>query len=180
VSSPRNRYFFRYGQDGIRAGRAESAKSGFTILEVCVVLFIVAVLFIAAVPPAARLLDEEKLHRPIRELQSFARIARRNAILENRPYEVLLLNDTYLVRPVDAKNGSEKPIQSYDLPPDVTFAIKRLGDSDFLKQTDARWYFSSNGLCEPMDFLFRRNGDWVRFQVDPLTATFQNQQSFIH
>jgi prepilin-type N-terminal cleavage/methylation domain-containing protein len=91
VSSPRNRYFFRYGQDGIRAGRAESAKSGFTILEVCVVLFIVAVLFIAAVPPAARLLDEEKLHRPIRELQSFARTARRNAILENRPYEVLLL-----------------------------------------------------------------------------------------
>jgi hypothetical protein len=132
-----------------------------------------------AVPPASRLLDEEKLHRPIRELQSFARIARRNAMLENRPYEVLLLNDSYLILPVDEKNGSAKPTQIYELPSDVTFEIKRLGDRDFLKQTDARWYFSSNGLCEPMDFLFQRNGDWVKFQVDPLTATFQNQQSLI-
>jgi len=39
---------------------------GFTILEVCVVLFIVAVIFVVAVPPAAHLLDEEKLQRPIR------------------------------------------------------------------------------------------------------------------
>jgi prepilin-type N-terminal cleavage/methylation domain-containing protein len=39
---------------------------GFTILEVCVVLFIVAVIFVVAVPPAAHLLDEEKLQKPIR------------------------------------------------------------------------------------------------------------------
>ena len=99
--------------------------------------------------------------------------------MENRPYEVLLLNDSYLVRPVDEKNASGIATQIYELPSDVTFEIKRLGDRDFLKQTDARWYFSSNGLCEPMDFLFQRNGDWVKFQVDPLTATFQNQQSLI-
>jgi type II secretory pathway pseudopilin PulG len=179
VSSPRYKSFVRCHQTGLRTGRIQKAKSGFTILEVCVVLFIVAVLFIAGVPPAARLLDEEKLHRPIRELQSFARTARRDAILENRPYEVLLLNDSYLLRPVDEKNDSARPTRIYDLPPGVTFAIKRLGDRDFLKQTDARWYFSSNGLCEPMDFLFQRNDDWVKFQVDPLTATFQNQHSFM-
>jgi type II secretory pathway pseudopilin PulG len=164
---------------GFLFSNARVRERGFTILEVCVVLFIVAVIFIVAVPPAAHLLDEEKLQGPIRELQTFARTARRNAIMEDRTYEVLLLNDSYLLRPVDnGKDSGRRPI-TYDLPADVTFAIKRLGDREFLKQTDASWLFSPNGLCEPMKFLFQRNGDWVRFRVDPLTGTLQNEESFI-
>ena len=152
---------------------------GFTILEVCVVLFIVAVMFSVAVPTASHLLDEERLRGPIRELQTFARTARRDAIMENRPYEVLLLNDSYLLRPVgDSKVSGRKPI-TYGLPDGVTFEIKRLGDRDFRKQTDASWFFASNGLCEPMNFLFQRKSDWVRFRVDPLTGTIQNEESFI-
>jgi type II secretion system protein H len=159
------------------------AQHGFTLLEVCVVLFIVAVLFVVAVPPAAHLMDEEKLQGPIRELQKFARTARRNAMMENRAYEVLLLNGSYVLRAVDKKKDTNKDTnnteQTYDLPDDVTFAIKRLGDREFLKQTDATWLFAPNGICEPMNFVFQRKGDWVRFQVDPLTATFQNKESSI-
>lgn len=152
---------------------------GFTLLEVCVVLFIVAVLFVVTVPPAAHLLDEEKLQKPIRELQNFARTARRNAMMENRTYEVLLLSESYLLRPVDEKKGANQMEQTYNLPSDVTFAIKRLGDRGFLKQTDGTWLFAPNGICEPMNFLFQRKEDWVRFQVDPLTATIQNEESSI-
>jgi prepilin-type N-terminal cleavage/methylation domain-containing protein len=152
---------------------------GFTILEVCVVLFIVAVIFVVAVPPASHLVDEEKLQGPIRELQTFARTARRDAIMENRSYEVLLLNDSYLLRPVNASKDTGRPPVTYGLPTDVTFAIKRLGDREFLKQTDASWVFSPNGLCEPMTFLFQRNDDWVRCRVDPLTGTIQNEGSYI-
>ncbi len=159
--------------------RFHCATYGFTLLEVCVVLFIVAVLFVVTVPPAAHLLDEEKLQKPIRELQSFARTARRNAMMENRTYEVLLLSESYLLRPVDEKKGANQMEQTYDLPSDVTFAIKRLGARGFLKQTDGTWLFAPNGICEPMNFIFQRKGDWVRFQVDPLTATIQNEESSI-
>ena len=159
--------------------RARSRWPGFTILEVCVVLFIIAVMFSVAVPTASHLLDEEKLQGPIRELQTFARPARRNAMMEDRPYVVLLLNDSYLLRPVDtSKDSGRKPI-TYALPPGVTFAIERVGDKAFAKQTDANWYFSPNGLCEPIRFLFQRNGDWVRFRVDPLTGTIQDEESLI-
>jgi type II secretory pathway pseudopilin PulG len=151
---------------------------GFTILEVCVVLFIIAVMFAVAVPTASHLLDEEKLEGPIRELQTFARTARRDAMMENRPYVVLLLNASYVLQPVDvSKDSGRKPL-TYALPADVTFAIKRLGDRDYAKQTDASWFFSPNGLCEPMRFLFQRKSDWVRFRVDPLTGTLQDKQSF--
>jgi len=155
-------------------------SSGFTILEVCVVLFIVAVIFVVAVPPAAHLLDEEKLQQPIRELQTFARTARRDAMLQDRAYEVLLLNDSYLLRPVsEAAGATDGHTQSYELPPDVRFSIKRLSDRDFARHADARWIFSPNGLCEPLTFRFERGSDWIRFRVDPLTATVQTEESYI-
>jgi type II secretory pathway pseudopilin PulG len=149
------------------------------MLEMCVVLFIIAVMFSVAVPTASHLLAEEKLQRPIRELQTFARTARRAAMMEDRSYVVLLLSDSYLLRPVDdSKEHDRKPI-TYDLPDGVTFAIKRLGDKEFLEKTEASWIFSPNGLCEPMKFLFQRKGDWVRFRVDPLTGTMEKEESFI-
>src|ERR1700730_18722113 len=99
---------------------------GFTMLEVCVVLFIIAILFVVTMPVASRLLDEEKLQGPIRELQTFARTARRDAMMEDRPYVVLLLNDSYVLRPADiSKDAARKPL-TYGLPVGVTFAIKRL------------------------------------------------------
>lgn len=142
-------------------------------------LFIIAVIFVVAVPPATHLLDEEKLQRPIRELQTFARTARRDAMLEDRAYEVLLLNDSYILRPVQKGADGTDTRMRYELPADITFEIKRLSDHDFAKHEEARWIFSSNGLCEPLTFLFQRGSDWIRFHVDPLTATFQTEESYI-
>jgi prepilin-type N-terminal cleavage/methylation domain-containing protein len=152
---------------------------GFTLLEVCFVLFIVAVLFAVAGPPTARLFQEEQLRRPVRELQSFAKEARRSALAENRSYQVLLLNDGFVLQPVDRKAESERPDETYRLPGDVTFAIKRVNDSDFKGSVDARWFFSPNGLCEPITFLFQRRQDWIKFRIDPLTARIENQESYI-
>jgi hypothetical protein len=135
-------------------------------------------MFAVAVPTASHLLDEEKLQGPIRELQTFARTARRDAMTEDRPYVVLLLNDSYVLRPLDVSKDSGLKL-SYGLPAGVTFAIKRLGDRDFAKQTDANWLFAPNGLCEPLRFLFQRKSDWVRLRVDPLTGTMQDEESFI-
>jgi hypothetical protein len=93
---------------------------------------------------------------------------------------VLLLNDSYLLRPVSENTGeTEARILSYELPVDVTFAIKRLSDRDFARHADARWIFSPNGLCEPLTFRFERGSDWIRFRVDPLTATVQTEESYI-
>jgi type II secretory pathway pseudopilin PulG len=174
----------RSSNRSLRSCRLLSSVEGrvraFTILEVCVVLFIIAVMFAVAVPTASHLLDEEKLQGPIRELQAFARTARRDAMMEDRPYVVLLLNDSYVLRPADvSKDSGQKPPLTYGLPAGVTFAIKRLGDRDFARNTDASWFFSPNGLCEPIRFLFQRKGNWVRFSVDPLTGTMQNEESFI-
>jgi prepilin-type N-terminal cleavage/methylation domain-containing protein len=168
---------FREGDEADQ--RRAQIASGFTLLEVCFVLFIVAVLFAVAGPPTARLFQEEQLRRPVRELQSFAKEARRSALAENRSYQLLLLNDGFVLQPVDRKIGSERPNETYRLPGDVTFAIKRSNDTDFKGSADARWIFSPNGLCEPITFLFQRHQDWIKFRIDPLTARIENQESYI-
>jgi prepilin-type N-terminal cleavage/methylation domain-containing protein len=153
--------------------------SGFTLLEVCFVLFIVAVLFAVAAPPTARLFQEEQLRRPVRELQSFAKEARRSAIAENRSYQLLLLNDGFALQPSDRKAESERPDETYQLPGEVTFVIKRLNDRDFKGTADARWIFLPNGLCEPITFLFQRGQGWIKFRIDPLTARIEDEESYI-
>jgi type II secretory pathway pseudopilin PulG len=155
------------------------AELGFTLLEVCFVLFIVAVLFAVAAPPTARLFQEEQLRRPVRELQSFAKEARRSAIAENRSYQILLLNDRFILEPADPKAERQRPETGYQLPSDVTFAIQRLNDSGFNGTTDASWIFLPNGLCEPITFLFQRGPGWIRFRIDPLTSRIEDQESYI-
>jgi prepilin-type N-terminal cleavage/methylation domain-containing protein len=154
-------------------------ESGFTLLEVCFVLFIVAVLFAVAAPPTARLFQEEQLRRPVRELQSFAKEARRSAIAENRSYQLLLLDDRFILEPADRKPEDQRSETSYRLPSDVTFAIQRLNDPGFRGSTDGRWIFLPNGLCEPMTFVFRRGQGWIKFRIDPLTSRIEDQESYI-
>jgi prepilin-type N-terminal cleavage/methylation domain-containing protein len=154
-------------------------ESGFTLLEVCFVLFIVAVLFAVAAPPTARLFQEEQLRRPVRELQSFAKEARRSAIAENRSYQLLLLDNQFILEPADRKAEDQRPETSYRLPSGVTFAIQRINDTGFSGSVDGRWIFLPNGLCEPMMFLFQRGQAWIKFRIDPLTSRIEDQESYI-
>jgi type II secretory pathway pseudopilin PulG len=150
----------------------------FTLLEICFVLFIVAVLFTVAAPPVAKQFQEEQIRKPVRELQSFAKTARRLAMEQNRAYVVLLLNRGYLLEPLEKKDTDSQSLR-YDLPGNIKYEIQRPSDRDLKTVADARWVFTPNGLCEPIVFYFQRNEDWVRFRIDALTARMENEESFI-
>ena len=116
------------------------------MLEVCVVLFIIAVLFVVTMPVASRLLDEEKLQGPIRELQTFARTARRDAMMEDHSYEVLLLNDSYVLRPVDGARDTDKEADN----------LRTTGRCDVRNQTIRRPRVQKASRC-PLGILLQRS-----------------------
>ena len=147
-------------------------------MEICFVLFIVAVLFAVAAPPVAKQFQEEQIRKPVRELQSFAKTARRLAMEQDRAYVILLLNTGYLLEPLEKKETDSQSLR-YDLPGNVKYEIQRPADRDLKTVADARWVFTPNGLCEPIVFYFQRNQDWVRFRIDALTARIENEESFI-
>jgi type II secretory pathway pseudopilin PulG len=152
--------------------------AAFTLLEICFVLVIVAVLFAVAAPPVAKQFQEEQIRKPVRELQSFAKTARRLAMEQNRAYVILLLNTGYLLEPLEKKETDTQSLR-YDLPGYVKYEIQRPSDRDLKAVADARWVFTPNGLCEPLVFFFQRDQDWVRFRIDALTARIENEESFI-
>jgi type II secretory pathway pseudopilin PulG len=164
---------------GFRRRQPTVRRTGaFTLLEICFVLFIVAVLFAVAAPPVAKQFQEEQIRKPVRELQSFAKTARRLAMEQDRAYVILLLNGGFLLEPLEKKDGDSQSLR-YDLPPNVKFEIQRPADRDLKSVADARWIFTPNGLCEPITFFFQRDQDWVRFRIDALTARIEDEQSFI-
>jgi type II secretory pathway pseudopilin PulG len=159
-------------------GRDFGRTAGFTLLEICFVLFIVAVLFAVAAPPVAKQFQEEQIRKPVRELQTFAKTARRLAMEQNRAYVILLLNNGFLLEPLERKDTDTQSLR-YNLPNHVTFEIQRPSDRSLQRIADARWLFTPNGLCEPITFFFQRDQDWVRFRIDALTARMENEESFI-
>jgi type II secretory pathway pseudopilin PulG len=161
-----------------RPAICRSSETGFTLLEICFVLFIVAVLFAVSAPPVAKQFQEEQIRKPVRELQTFAKTARRLAMEQNRAYVVLLLNNGFLLEPLEKKDTDRESLR-YELPNHVTFEIQRPSDRALERIADARWVFTPNGLCEPITFFFQRDQDWVRFRIDALTARIENEESFI-
>jgi hypothetical protein len=91
----------------------------------------------------------------------------------------LLLNDRFILETADRTAEGQRPETGYQLPSDVTFAIKRLNDTGFGGSADARWIFLPNGLCEPLTFLFQRGPGWIKFRIDPLTSRIEDQESYI-
>ena len=173
-AKPSNGVFLRLFQPRPTVRRT----AAFTLLEICFVLFIVAVLFAVAAPPVAKQFQEEQIRKPVRELQSFAKTARRLAMEQDRAYVVLLLNTGYLLEPLEKRDTDSESLR-YDLPGNVKYQIQRPSDRELKTVADARWVFTSNGLCEPIVFYFQRNEDWVRFRIDALTARIENEESFI-
>jgi prepilin-type N-terminal cleavage/methylation domain-containing protein len=155
------------------------APAGFTLLEVCVVLFIVAVVFVVSAVPATHLFNEEKLLAPVRELQSFAKAARLRAMTGHQTCVILFGDNGYELALSDPVTARATVVRGYQLPPHVELLCRAPADKEYHPVADQRWYFAPNGLCEPLRFLLQQGKSWVRFRVDPLTARVQDQESFI-
>lgn len=161
----------------IAARRPQPA--GFTLLEVCVVLFIVAVIFVVAAVPATHLFNEERLLAPVRALQSFAKAARLRAMAGHQTCVILFGDTGYELAVSDPVTARATVVRGYQLPSNVELLCQAPADKEFHPVADVRWYFAPNGLCEPLKFLLQQGKSWVRFRIDPLTARVQDQESFI-
>jgi len=79
----------------VKDPRRERWLSGFTLLEIVVVLVIVAVLAGFAVPFISGMMREAAMRAPVEELQDLAKIVRLRAITEQRPYEIVFTQEGF-------------------------------------------------------------------------------------
>ena len=152
------------------------SNCGFTLLEMGLVLFIILVLAGITIPFASGLINEERLRGSTRDLQLLALTARQLAVTENRPYQIQLADGGFALQPYPA--GEAEPLKTFPLAADVEYTIQRWGGKELRKPDSDAWIFQPTGLCEPLRFHFKRDGGWIEFTFNPLTAAAQDETNY--
>ena len=158
---------------------------GFTLIEVALAMFIVVLVIGIGLPFATGIGRETQLRDPASELKKLALTARRRAVTQQKTVEILLENSGFVLRDAvfdettnRAKITSEtdkSEISSYHLSKGTTYSVKRWDETKFSTKTDARWRFLPTGLCEPITVHFSRDGDFLEFSFNPLTAQTEDE-----
>jgi type II secretory pathway pseudopilin PulG len=153
------------------------STQGFTLLEIGVVLFILVVLAGMAIPMTSSLIAEERLRQDVRELQLYARTARRLAISESRPYEILFTENGFLLEPylTGEKAREKEVVRSHAVGSNASYVVQRWGAREFGKPVEESWIFQPDGLCEPIRVHFQSGKGWMEFAFSPLTARAQEE-----
>ena len=178
------------------------ATRGFTLLEICLVMFIAILIMGLAIPVTASLMSEQRLREPARQLELLVKTARRQAVQDNRSYEILMSPTGFLLQPVLDADAPAAPLQEppkpadgeegeaveqapapfepleYRLPGEVTYLIQRFGWEKAGKPEEDHWVFQPTGMCEPMILRFQRGEGWLEITFNPLTASVDDESYY--
>ncbi|MBI4024409.1 MAG: prepilin-type N-terminal cleavage/methylation domain-containing protein [Verrucomicrobia bacterium] len=154
-------------------------RHGFTLLEICLVLFIIALVLGATIPLSSGYLTEEKLRRPARQLQACAKTARHLAILERCPYAIRFDAEGFSLHARASADGApstnEVALVHYPTSADIQVRLQRWDEDEWKKPRDQIWMFQPSGLCEPLRVQLSRGRAWLEISFHPLTASVQDE-----
>lgn len=151
-------------------------SSGFTLLELVIVLVIMALLMGVAVVNFEGVGAERDLRRPASELQRMTKEAVRRAGLHERPQFILFDARGFAMRYKTDANGRAEPGDNavwqrrVDLPPDMKLSLRRFGMNKFTPAAGQRLSIAPGGLCEPVTARFELGASWLEITLDPLSG----------
>jgi prepilin-type N-terminal cleavage/methylation domain-containing protein len=156
-------------------------EKGFTLLEMCIVIFIIVLFLGISVPSLSSILAEQRLKEPAQQLQLFAKTARRQAVDEQHLFQIVLSDKEYQLNSIttDPKTGKNKvvPVLNYKIPAGITFKVQRWNLQTLKKPENEQWFFQPSGILEPIHVRFQNNKSWEEFSFHPLTANVQDETS---
>jgi type II secretory pathway pseudopilin PulG len=153
-------------------GRRRSNHRGYTLLEICFALFIIAIMTGATLPSLTSWLTEERLRAPARALSEMARTARLLALETRQPQTIMLQADQFYLLTGEAPSATPP----YEMPEEILFSARRWDQSKLTPITEMSWVFQPSGLCEPLHVKFQRDRAELELEFDPLTATIAEER----
>ena len=160
-----------------------SRRAGFTLLEICIALFIAMLLLTLAVPSVTAMLAEQRLKASFDAFDGWVRKAREKSIAERRSYALVWSEKGIALLPAGERDADEAGAAESDAPAErLVFAegetCKLERPSALMKDPPGEWVFWRSGLCEEAVVSFAGEaGSWT-VRYDPLTArgTFVNSE----
>lgn len=177
------------------AARTCKPSSGFSLLEIVMVLAIAAMLLGGAVTMMVFNSDERELRNASGEVELLAKRARTIAILQQTPYAIEFRPGSVRLLPlaeagqdetqtalgqtvggeVVQTNSENGPVHDrINLDGSMTSFVRRWNTDEWLPMSDRFvhvWRFDPDGLCEPLGVRLNIGQNYIETIYHPLTAT---------
>jgi len=170
------------------------SRRGFTLLEMCTVLFIIMLLLAAALPSIQTAFIEKSVRDDSHELALMVKTAMLQSADEHRPYTIDFTRTTMTLHPVsdpsqngEAKDGNAAGGNPASDDSAITYAIDgadhlQLPDPEkpkaWLPVLSASWLFRPGELCPAPRVRFIRGDAWLELSFNALTGNVENEDSY--
>jgi hypothetical protein len=179
----RGGYFHSYRSERNDTFRAWCGnRHGFTLLEICTVLFIMVLLLGVTVPAIETAFQEKMVRQDAHEFSLMVKTAMLRSHDENRPYAMEVTGKSLALHPVSAKTDDEKD-------PGV-FVDWPLNSANQLEEPNARqpnawsamspttWTFTAGELCPVPRIRMTRGKSWLEVSFNALTGNEEDSAAY--
>jgi len=181
-------------RDQRRRWRSRRSRRAFTLLEICIVLFIIALLAAASMPAIQSAFTEQGLRNDSHQLALLIKTAMLQSTEQHRPYVIDLTAATMALHPLDDNTpgtdaSANAPSDSASQNPDMANveAAIRLDPANKLLAPDpnkanvwipmpeTQWIFRPGDLCPVPRVRLTRGKAWLEMSFNALTGNVENE-----
>ncbi len=183
----------------VKARNPATAKGGFTLLEIVVVLLLAGVVFGGAVAVMVGSSTQRTLTSASGEIELLAKKARTASILHQKPYAIEFRENSLHLLPyaeaseterttalgneiggtvADGESGSTLR-EDVSMDPKISLSMRHWNTQDFIiptKNLVPVWRFDPNGLSEPVTVRMTIGESYAEDTYHPLTATIADSE----
>lgn len=169
------------------------SRRGFTLLELCVVMFILLLFIGLAMPAIDSAFTEQRVRNDAHEISLMVKTAMQQSLDEHRPYFLSMAQPEVMLSSASpaAKNEAEDNATQADTPPDSPdfFVSYQLDSQNKILSPDPdkprswrplpsiTWIFQPGELCPLPRLRLVRGTAWLEMNFNPLTGNTENEQS---
>ena len=154
---------------------------GYTLIEITLVIFIMALFIGIAAVSFSGLSSEQDLKKPAAELEIMAREAVRRAGMYEQPQVIVFEKTGFAMRyQEDASalaSGADTNIwvRHTDVPGNMKILLKHWGMKKWMPAAGERWIVLPSGLCEPIQVRMELGRSYIEMEFNPLTGAIADE-----
>ncbi len=159
--------------------------SGFTLLEMVIVLLIMVLLMSVAVMSFDGVAKVQQLRRPVAEFQRMTSEAVQRAGIYEQPQTIVFDARGFAMRyktDADGRVSTEDNRaweRRVELPKEMRLSLRRFGAPKFAAAAGQRLVIAPGGLCEPLTARFELGSSWIEIELDALSGAVRDERMSI-
>jgi len=156
----------------MKPGLQTSRHRGFTLFEICIALFIVAMLASLVLAVMTQTSGSHRLTRLRDDIVMEVRQTRARAMQEGHPCRIEIAKESLRLDETNPPSWGKVEISD-----DILLEVQFWPSDKWVRmeKKSVQWLFQPTGLCEPVSIRLTSGDSWIAFQFQPLTAGIDSE-----